>query len=233
MDGFATESLTGCLHLSWEASGEALCQVLYEGGEKGPWFFAESGRWEMALPSPRRFRVAAQGLDGAVTLGPWVELPGDELTPPSVAITEIYANPVGKEPAQEYIELMNVSDLPVELEGYRLTDTLDATGDILPSFLLEAGERVVVVGSTWQPGSDDPVPAGEESLMVLQNSLVNAGISNSGEPLYLFSPDGRLESRYLGWRLFTGNEGLSAERSVPLACDVDGNWRLVAPTPGE
>ena len=127
--------------------------------------------------------------------------------------------------SQEFVELVNVTRTPVELEGWELTDSLEKPGDLLPPYRLEPGARVRIAGKNYDPDSEvDPPLEGE--LVVLESSLANAGLGNGGEPLYLFDAFGQLVSRYGGW-VDTGDApGMSVRRTAPAACDVPTSWKL-------
>ncbi|MBU1240001.1 lamin tail domain-containing protein [Myxococcota bacterium] len=233
LGAFSTEVITGCFHISWEASSPAVYDVILEDGTVAGRFFSPQGLVEMAVSHDNIFRIRGQGLDGSVVTGPSMAFPNKGSTSPRVVLTEIYANPLGKEPTQEYVEIMNISSSVIELEGYRITDDPALEGDLLPPFSLAPGGRAVIVGSTFTTTSEDPAPDSSDQIIYLGNSLVNSGMGNSGEPVYLFNSQGGLESRYGGWKIFTGMDGQSVERKTPTSCDVDQNWYFSTPTPGQ
>lgn len=109
---------------------------------------------------------------------------------PRVSISEVRADPLGREPTQEYVELLNEDDHAIDLAGFHLADGLDREGDALPPFLLSPGARVLVVATAFDPddGSDGPIPPGAV-LLRIGTSLGDAGLTNSGEPLVLRDPD--------------------------------------------
>jgi hypothetical protein len=107
---------------------------------------------------------------------------------PTIAITEVRADPAGAEPRQEYIELLNYAREATDLSGLFLSDS-DAEGDALPSFSVAAGARVLLVTDDFDPdddasGADATVPAGTP-LVRVDGTLASGGLSNSGEPLFL------------------------------------------------
>ncbi len=99
----------------------------------------------------------------------------------SVAIDEVRADPVGREPQQEYVELLNFGDQPIELKGFTLTDDAHALGVTLDeSFQLAPGERALLVGPGFDPNdtSDGPLPKGVRRVSAAQTlSLRNTGVS--------------------------------------------------------
>lgn len=109
-------------------------------------------------------------------------------TPPlaRVSIAEVLADPLGEEPAQEYVELHNFGDDAVELEGFSLSDRVDALGDALPRARLAAHARALVVPDSFNvdSGVDAHVPPGV-TLIRIGTSIGSSGLTNRGEPLYL------------------------------------------------
>jgi len=220
----APSEVTGCVHLSGTLEGEALLWLEAGGAAVSPAAFVRYDGAELAARASG-LRVRGLGLEGTPFMGRLQDLePGDASWFP-VVIARVHPNPVGPEPAQEFVELVNVSDGDVELEGWELTDSLEKPGDLLPPFRLAAGGLVRVAGKNYDPGSEvDPPPEGD--LIVLDSSLANAGLGNGGEPLYLFDAFGMLVSRYGGW-IDTGDDpGLSVRRTTLYACDVATSWIL-------
>jgi hypothetical protein len=147
----------------------------------------------------------------------------------TVAITEVLANPAGPEPAQELVELQNVSPLPVDL-GAWILDVHDdgANESILPAAILGPGQYAVVVGPTYDSASGtDPPPAPGSLLVRLGKSLGRTGLANSGGRIVLRDGQRRLISAYgshysVATKAF---DGRSVERLAATACDVRGSWR--------
>lgn len=165
--------------------------------------------------------------------------PLDLASGPAVAITEVLANPAGTEPAEEFVEIVNLGPTAVSLEGWSLTDTLAKPGDLLPADSLPPGAVGLVVPSTFQGlGGKDPAPAPGTRLFRLENSTLGySGLSNSGEPVYLRDGEGRVVSRFPGVAEGGGTpaNGQSIGRSLGAGCADRGPWRLQAggsSTPG-
>ncbi|MFK8002450.1 MAG: lamin tail domain-containing protein [Polyangiales bacterium] len=110
---------------------------------------------------------------------------------PDVFISEVRCDPFGREPQQEYVELFNATDEAVDLSAWRLSDAVDREGDALSGSIPSRG-RLLVVASAFDPlGAEDvPVPAGTP-LVRIGTSIASGGLSNSGEPLFLRTPDGQ------------------------------------------
>ena len=166
--------------------------------------FQVAPRGAVALTSPLPPKQGSADADGsgATTLR-IVDLAGREQrfevaasADPGLAqlyITEVRSDPAGPEPRQEYVELWNAGDTPVDLDGFSISDTPDRVGDVvMGSFVVPAGARVLLVADAFDPASaqDAPVPDGTPLLRV-GSALASGGISNSGEPLFLRDADGR------------------------------------------
>lgn len=102
-------------------------------------------------------------------------------------LNEVLANPVGPEPASEWIELLNDGSALVDLASVRL---LDPTGAVfLPEARLEPGEYALLVREDYVPGAYDVSPSPETRLLRLP-VLAKNGIANGGEALALVDVEG-------------------------------------------
>jgi hypothetical protein len=153
---------------------------------------------------------------------------------PPIVITEVLANAVGAEPAQEYVELRNLGDAPLSLEGLSLGDSRGA--DALPAEVLGAGAYALVVTSAYeaQGGMDVPPRAGT-LLLRIDARLGTDGLSNSGEVVRLLQGDA-LVSSYGGWVNVSSTAwaGHGVHRLVQSACDRATAWNRapLEATPG-
>jgi hypothetical protein len=187
---------------------------------------------ELALPAPGgtsgRVDMVLEDLAGNFTILPPVVLPVPEY-PPRIVITEVLANPAGPEPAQEFVELYNLSPAPVDLGAWRLDDNDDGIGaNLLPHAVLDPGRFAVVVGPKFSLTSiADPQPAPKALLIRLDATLGNDGLANTGEPIVLRDPHGTLVSAYGSHHAAVSKDmnGRSIERVSPSACDTRNNWR--------
>lgn len=107
-----------------------------------------------------------------------------------VAIVEVRADPLGSEPAQEYVELLNFGDEARSLEGFTLTTDVFANGAaIVGDVSLAAGEHVLVVAPDFdaQETSDGELPQGVR-IARLERALA---LRNDGAELVLRDAQGR------------------------------------------
>ena len=95
----------------------------------------------------------------------------------------------------------------------------------MPPYILAPGARVRVAGKGYTCDLPNEPPC-DVDVVVLGSSLATGGLSNAGEPLYLFDTWGRMVSRYGGWVNSTQVPGVSVWRVSPRACDISANWIL-------
>lgn len=151
-------------------------------------------------------------------------LVGDEVS--SIIISEFMASNGGSSldefgESSDWIELSNLSNATVSLEGYRLTDDpteLDKW-TFVSGVSLEAGERLVV----WASGRD------QAASLEATSAHTNFKLRSSGEYLALIEPDGSIATEF----------GDGESDYVPQHTDVSygftegGELRFFAePTPG-
>jgi hypothetical protein len=170
-------------------------------------FFVEASTRSVAAVAPRgeaRLDLDGFGPDQTMSLVVRaIDLAGVEqrfdleiATKPALAtlsIAEVRSDPYGPEPAQEYVELVNYGASAIDLRGFAISDRADREGDLIAEdVVVAAGGRVLVVPSGFEPESDadPPVPPGAQ-LARVDGSLGSAGLSNSGESLYLRDAEGR------------------------------------------
>lgn len=148
---------------------------------------------------------------------------------PHLLLNEVYANPLGPEPAQEWVEILNDGAMPAELGGHVLIDIGGET--ILPPGALLPGGFALIVNQTFiEDDGVDPAPE-PGSLVVRVPKLGHGGLSNAGEPLSLRDPNNVVLSRSpVGPKT---KAGMSLARISPAAPDTQkGSFILGAPTPG-
>jgi hypothetical protein len=148
---------------------------------------------------------------------------------PHLVLNEVLANPLGPEPRQEWVEILNDGSRPAELGGYALIDVGGETA--LPSGTLLPGAFALIVNATFEEEDGvDPAPE-PGSLVVRVPKLGHNGLSNDGEPLSLRDPDGVVISRSpVGPKT---KAGISLSRLSPAAPDAqEGAFVLTKPSPG-
>jgi hypothetical protein len=171
--------------------------------------------------------------------------------PPSLALTEVLANPAGPEPHQEFVELVNFGSEAIDLGGLwladlsweevqtTLADGASLPGDPLPAVSLAPGEIALVVAAGYEANEgSDASPPPTARLLRVDASLGQAGLKNAGEPLTLYRSDPpELVASYGNFVDTSASD--HAGRSVgivrPTACDVADSWSshpLGAATPG-
>ncbi|MGB3976544.1 MAG: lamin tail domain-containing protein [bacterium] len=92
------------------------------------------------------------------TSGP-TATPTAEPTQTSIVINEVHFNPLGNDTGKEFIELLNVSNQPVDLTGYDLKpDT--SSYYTFPIFILSPGERVSIRINTDGEDTDNELFTG-------------------------------------------------------------------------
>jgi hypothetical protein len=114
-------------------------------------------------------------------------LPDDLAT---LTIDEVRADPLGAEPAQEYVELLNFGAHPVDMTGFWLSDDAYAQGlPIDAPQRVEPGQRVLLVGPEFDRSAmqDGALPAAL-TVVRLGRSL---SLANQGARLFLRDAAGR------------------------------------------
>lgn len=149
--------------------------------------------------------------------------PGEVL--PHIVINEVMANPLGPEPAQEWVELYNDGTEPVDLEGFRLGDNSHLAE--LPRATVDPQRFVLVVPQEFDALADWDVVPEENTPLIRVPRLGGGGLSNSGESLRLLSPSGSVIS------LFPADPkpgaGNSVARRMPWSVDgLNGSFGLHA-----
>lgn len=149
---------------------------------------------------------------------------------PHVIINEVYANPLGEEPEQEWIEIVNDGAVAADLGGYIVAD-IGGKAE-LPSAWLAPGELALIVNEAYNEMEDELDPAPLPGTLILRvPSLGRSGLSNGGEPIKLLDPAGNVLSRAPATP--KPKPGSSLARVSPAA--VDGlamSFKIARPTPG-
>jgi hypothetical protein len=113
---------------------------------------------------------------------------------PRFVINEVMSNPVGLEPTQEWIELVNAGSLDGDLSGMILKDS--GIGVQLPAAVVHPGEYVLVVREDFDASLPGDVPMTEFVKLIRVPQIGQSGLSNLGESMTLFDTRGMAVSRF-------------------------------------
>ncbi|MBI2894348.1 MAG: Ig-like domain-containing protein [Deltaproteobacteria bacterium] len=141
-----------------------------------------------------------------------------------VVITEVYADPAGPEPAQEFVEIHNRGSGAVDLEGFVLADGGGPGAAIGAGQSLAAGGWALLVSDRFDPASRLDPPVAPSALLVrVAGSLGTNGLLNAGEPVVLLDTAGAELSRYPNF--LAPRAGVSIARASPESDEEDpASW---------
>jgi hypothetical protein len=140
-----------------------------------------------------------------------------------VVISEIMADPtpVVALPAQEWLELKNTSNFPINIGGWRIGDNSGLTG-FLPNFLLQPDSQVIVCASS--------AAAAMSSLGTTLSVSSFPSLDNNGELLWLQTASGQTMHSvhyHISWykNELKQEGGWSLEmKDIKNACTGMANW---------
>jgi hypothetical protein len=149
-----------------------------------------SGDFTLTVPVPRECdaQLSLHDLAGNESRATVRLAPAPDLA--RVTIDEVRVDPLGPEPAQEYVELLNFGATDVSMQGFSLTNDAFAQGQpITGDERLAPGERALVVAPDFDVNehSDGALPPGVH-LLRLARAL---SLRNDGSALYLRDALGR------------------------------------------
>jgi hypothetical protein len=136
---------------------------------------------------------------------------------PHLVLNEVLSNPVGAEPAGEWVELFNDGRGPVALSSLRLRDSTSAVE--LPSATVAAGQYLLLVNQGFSSAAGVDVSPALGTELVRLPLWPKGGLSNSGEPLQLEDAQGVPISRFP--MLASRHAGTSFARFRPDSSDDD------------
>ena len=144
-----------------------------------------------------------------------------------VVISEVMFDPKGSEFYDEFIELQNVGDIAVDLDGWRVGDgnEVDALVARDQVTLLSPGGFALILDSGYFDHSDSyqPLPPDVIVLTIEDATFGKGGFQNEGaERVLLVTAEGDT----VGSALYVpGNpEGFSEEKIDPSGVDHEKNW---------
>jgi hypothetical protein len=183
------------------------------------------------LPVDQPLQGVVRWLDVAGRLG-WAQV--QLRTKPAMAhvvLNEVMANPAGKEPDQEWVELYNDGTGAVQLQGWSFEDQ-QATVSI-PAYEMAPGSYVLLVPLSYERDSLADSPPAPGTVVLRMTSLGKRGLSNSGERVGLRDAAGREVSVVPA--IPSPRQGTSIARIAPDAPDQTGASFVMWPdggTPG-
>jgi Arc/MetJ family transcription regulator len=241
--GFALTLVEGCVQAQFVTDESAWAEIIITAGDQRASLDlgAIGTKFDLLthlpdLPADIDAQAVARAMDRA---GNSADSSAVELhLPPKVprlVITEVLANPAGSEYTQEFVELENLEAGPVSLAGMLIEDKTGS--DVLPDVAVPAGGFALIVAASFvADDGKDPVPRDGTLIVPVSGRIGADGLSNSGEPVRLMSPNGVVVSQYGGWVdvSATAWNGMSVRRVSVDACDQPSAWTSTPemPTPG-
>jgi hypothetical protein len=113
---------------------------------------------------------------------------------PRLVLSEVYANAIGPEPAQEWVELYNDGGVEASTAGYVLEDVGGEAE--LPEGTIPPGGFALVVGDDFDPNAAWDLSPAPGTLLLRVPRVGKSGLANSGEPLLLRDPQGAIVARF-------------------------------------
>ena len=142
-----------------------------------------------------------------------------------VVISEVMFNPEGTDSPNEFVEIVNLDENPVNLSGWRLSD-LHSIDELSGSqMLLEPGGHAVIFEADYDTTTGlyrDLLPGNALILFVDDNAIGN-GLSNDGDELFLVNELGETVDS-IAWGPDT-TPGHSLEKVILDDCSSPANWR--------
>ncbi len=143
-----------------------------------------------------------------------------------VIISEVMVNPQGSDSPNEFVEIVNVGDVTINLAGWTLADLASVDALVGSNLLLDPGQRAIILEADYLMASgvyQGLIPPETLVLSVADNSIGN-DLGNAGDRLRLINPEGVVvDSVEWGDGI---EEGYSLERVLLDLCLPSGNWRL-------
>jgi len=158
----------------------------------------------------------------------------------SLIISEVMFNPNGNENAREYVEILNLSEEDLSLEGFLIGD---GTGFdiVIPTkegtWIVPKGSYALIIDPDYFAANEpyEEIPAGTQFFTVDDNAIGNRGLSNStAEHIYLISGEGDTLSVVI--YSLECSPGHSWEKIIPDGGDSMDNFQQskeVEGTPGQ
>jgi hypothetical protein len=145
----------------------------------------------------------------------------------SLIINEIMFNPNGNENAREYVEIMNLSDVPVSLEGCRIGqgDSFDTISQKHGSWIVPPDGYALIIDPDYFSAGEPylGIPDSISQFTVQDKAIGSGGLLNTNpRPVYLLSARGdTLSAINYSSKCPPGH---SWERMLPQGSDESGNF---------
>lgn len=129
-----------------------------------------------------------------------------------VVITEVHYHPLSDDPAEVFVEVMNVSDAPLDLQGWCIRGT----------------------GFCW----DVVTPIGAGGVVAAVGAFADGKVSRRRDRLRVIDPNGRVHDTVSyedrgQWPALADGEGSSLQRrDLAAPGSLPANWDIGEPTPG-
>ena len=188
----------------------------------------------------------------SVTLGAIISLDGDEdssnnsafhrilfsFESKELVINEIMYDPFVEgeafSPQSEYVEIYNNSSLPIDLNGWSISDR-----DTSQKKIITSREALIQPGGFFLVAADSihfQFFGENENSLIIGSRLPR--LNNDGDEIYLYSPSGTLIDNVTVSPVLAGGRGIAAERIDPLSdSQSKSNWLssvdLLGGTPAE
>lgn len=117
----------------------------------------------------------------------------------TVVITEVLADPLGPEPAQEFVEIFNYGLQAVDLSNWMIDDEADCNGDLIAEGTwLHPGQAAILVSDKYNPENPVDVSPPPGTLIIdIGASIGTSGLKNSvSESIELYDATGALVSQF-------------------------------------
>ena len=145
-----------------------------------------------------------------------------------VVLSEIMFDPLGSENTDEFIEIVNVGETPVDLRSLLIGDgnSVEAISDLAASHFLEPGQFAVIFDLDYDIETGiykDIIPPSALTIHVNDKTLGSGGLSNStSEQILLLSVAGDTLASY--FYTLDNDGGISEEKRDLIAGDHVLNW---------
>ncbi len=138
-----------------------------------------------------------------------------------IVITEVMFDLDGADSPREFVEILNISDMPVSLYGWTIRDIRAQDELLADDFLLPGGQFAVILESDYDGFYDNFFP--EDNLLIyVDDSSIGNGLGNTSDSLYVLDEDGEVVAA-MGWNAGIPS-GFSLEKIHPEYPDVELNW---------